>query len=85
MTEHILRALGETEETYFLAYAETMKEKSPKKIVFRRWLSAAAAAALLIGCALLIFLFPQQKGIAKERYATYEEMIGKTYGKMVSP
>ena len=54
MTERILRALGGTDEKYILAYAEKMKEKNPKKIVLRRWLSAAAVFVVLIGVTLAL-------------------------------
>ena len=79
MTERILRALGETDEHYFLAYAENMKAKNPKKIILRRWLSAAAVLIVLIGvvlslppvrCALLTRPVYSQKN-----YSSYTEMM----------
>ena len=83
MTERILRALGETDEKYILAYAGKMKEKNPKKIVLRRCLSVAAAVTILVGCISFLFLYPHQKGIKKEKYSNYEDMINRTYGYVV--
>ena len=78
MTEHILRALGETDEKYILAYAEKMKEKNPKKIVLRRWLSAAAVFVVLIGVVLALppvrqTLFP--KPAFRRDFDSFEEMM----------
>ena len=78
MTERILRALGETDETYILAYAEKMKEKNPKKIVLRRWLSAAAVFVVLIGVTLALppvrhTLFPKKSW--RVDFDSFEEMM----------
>ncbi len=79
MTERILRALGETDERYFLTYAENMKVKNPKKIILRRWLSAAAAIFLLFGG---IFAYLQaryqiipQVNLFRVDFLSFEEMM----------
>lgn len=82
MTERVLRALGATDERYFLAYAEQMKDKNPKKIVLGRWFFGAAAMMLLIGSVLLFFPVSRQKGISKMQFTSYEEMVSKTYGEI---
>ena len=78
MTERILRALGETDERYFLAYAENMKVKNPKKIILRRWLSAAAVLIVLIGVVLSLppvrQTFFQKKGWRVD-FDSFEEMM----------
>jgi len=81
LTESVLRALGGTDERYFLAYAETMKEKHPKKIVLRRWLSAAAVIILATSL-FTLFLLPRQKEITKETFSNYKDMIYQTYGRI---
>ena len=82
MTEHILRALGETDERYFLAYAEKVKEKSPKRIVLRRWLSIAAAVIVIIGITLALppvrqTLFPKTDVGVRWDFDSFEEMMGR--------
>ncbi len=78
MTERILRALGGTDERYFLAYAEQMKGKNPKKIVLRRWLSAAAAVIVIICIAFALppvrhTLFPEKH--LRWDFDSFEEMM----------
>lgn len=79
MTKRILRALGETDERYFLAYAESIKKKDPKKIVMRRW--AAAAAAMLIFVSTICFFLQIQhhiftkKGFVRFDYLSFEDMM----------
>lgn len=79
MTERILRALGETDERYFLAYAENMKAKNPKKIILRRWLSAAAVLIVLVG---VVFSLPPVRYAlltrpvySQKNFASYTEMM----------
>ena len=81
MTERVLRALGETDEKYILAYAEKMREKNPKKIVLRRWLSAAAVFVMFIGILFTLpsvrhTLFPKNNdlGVVKQ-FDSYDEMM----------
>ncbi|MBQ6119610.1 MAG: hypothetical protein IJK98_10285 [Clostridia bacterium] len=81
MTDHILQALGGTDERYFLAYAETMKEKNPKKIVLRRWLSAAVAVIAVVG--VVFALTPVRRALSEKnndlgvvfRFASSEAMM----------
>ena len=79
MTERILRALGETDERYFLAYAENMKAKNPKKIILRRWLSAAAVLIVLIGIVLSLppvrYALLTRPVYSQKNYSSYTEMM----------
>ena len=79
MTERILRALGETDEQYFLAYAESMKEKNPKKIILRRWLSAAAAVIVLVGAVLALppvrYALLTRPVYSQKNFSSYTEMM----------
>ena len=83
MTERILRAMGETDEQYFLAYAENMKAKNPKKIILRRWLSAAAAVIVLVG--VVFSLPPVQYALltrpvySQKNFSSYTEMMQALY------
>ena len=83
MTERILRALGETDERYFLAYAENMKAKKPKKIILRRWLSAAAVLIVLVG---VVFSLPPVRYAlltrpvySQKNFSSYTEMMQTYY------
>ena len=81
MTELILRALGETDERFFLAFAETMKEKSPKKIILRRWIAAAAAVIIVVGTVFALppvwqALFQKNNGLGfVQPFDSFEEMM----------
>ena len=79
MTERILRALGETDERYFLAYAEKLKEKSPKKIVLRRWAAAAAAVIVIAGAVLALppvrYALLTRPVYHQKNFSSYTEMM----------
>ena len=79
MTERILRALGETDERYFLAYAENMNVKNPKKIILRRWLSAAAVLIVLVGVVLSLppvrYALLTRPVYTQKNFSSYTEMM----------
>lgn len=79
MTERILRALGETDERYFLAYAEKLKEKNPKTVVLRRWIAAAAAVIVLVGVVLALppvrYALLTRPVYSQKNFSSYTEMM----------
>ena len=79
MTERVLRALGETDERYFLAYAEQLKEKNPKTIILRRWAAAAAAVIVLVGAVLSLppvrYALQTRPVYSQKNFSSFTEMM----------